>query len=311
MVTRNTNKRRKPKNKSKRKTSTSFSVIRILCVLGLLLFLGFSVCSVGYVIFFRTVFAQEILPALKETIVYEEPNPPVQDVNTIKHKPSDENILPKVAIVIDDLGHNEQLGLRFVEFPLELTYSFLPYAAFTGKLEELAFDSGKTVFLHLPLEPKSKKWDPGPGTIYLSDSLEVKEEKLKSSLTEVPHAVGINNHMGSLYTSDIKAMRHLMTLLQGRDLFFIDSFTASNSKGLQAAKESGIMTARRNVFLDNDLDEQKICNQINELVLVAEKQGVAIGIGHPHSETLNALTNCTEMYKDRIDFVSVGEIIER
>lgn len=309
MVTRNTKKRRNLKNKTKRKFPTSFSFIRLLCVLGLLLFLGFSVCTVGYVIFFRTVFAQEILPAIRESIVYEEPNPPVQDVELIEPNPVREHILPKVAIVIDDLGYNEQLGIRFVEFPLELTYSFLPHATFTGKLEEMAFDSGKTVILHLPLEPKSKKWDPGPGTMYLSDSSEVKSEKLQQSLAEVPHAVGINNHMGSLYTSDLEAMRHLMVLLQGRGLFFIDSFTASNSKGLQAAKESGIMTARRNVFLDNDLEVEKICNQIDRLVHVAEKQGMAIGIGHPHSETLTALTNCTEIYKDRIEFVGVAEIL--
>lgn len=309
MATHNIKRARKPRKRAKKKTSTSFSFLRILYVLGLLLFLGFSVCTVGYVIFFRTVFAQEILPAVQETIVYEEPNPPVQHVDTIRQKPSDENILPKVAILIDDLGHNEQLGMRFIELPIELTYSFLPYAAFTGKLEEIAFDSGKAVILHLPLEPKSKKWDPGPGTMYLTDSPEIVKEKLLKSLKEVPHAVGINNHMGSLYTSDIEAMRYLMTLLQGRDLFFIDSFTSASSHGLQAAEESGIMTARRNVFLDNDLDVEKICNQIDKLVSVAEKQGVAIGIGHPHSETLNALTDCTEMYEDRVDFVSVGEIL--
>ena len=308
MATRKTTQKRKISRKKKQPGSLNF--LRLLWFVVLLLFLGISVCSVGYVIFFRAVFAQEILPTIKDSIVFEEPDTPVEEIYPDDHTHTDQSSLPKVAIVIDDLGYNEQLGSRFVAFPLELTCSFLPFATFTGKLEEMAFKSGKTVILHLPLEPKSKKWNPGPGTMYLADSLSERAEKFHRNLLEVPHAVGINNHMGSLFTSDQQAMLHLMGLIQERELFFLDSFTTSNSMGLLAAKESGIKVARRNVFLDNKLSVDEICKQIDKLVVMAERKGRAVGIGHPHSETLDALSACTPPYKDRIDFVSVTEVLQ-
>jgi len=310
MVAAPVGKGRKSVRKNRKKTQKNYSIRGLLVFVGLLLFLGFSMCALGYVVFLRTVSAQEILAETEDGIVFEEPDPPLHVVvQEMEKKQPAAHLLPRVAIVIDDLGYSQSLGMSFLELPLELTYSFLPFADFSGILERIAFEFRKTVILHLPLEPKSGNWDPGPGTMYLADSLEIREEKLEKCLLAVPHAIGINNHMGSLFTADQEAMDHLTGLLRGRELFFLDSFTTADSKGFEAALEQGIKTARRNVFLDNVLDEAKICKQIESLVEMAEKKGEAIGIGHPHSETLNALANCTEQYLERVDFVSISELL--
>lgn len=302
--------KRVTRKKTAKKHATKFSgLVRLFSALFLLLVLLFSVCTVGYVIFFRTVFAKAILPSIKSAIIFEEPDPPVHMVpqeNKIKI-PAPE--LPKVAIIIDDMGYHHGIDKELMALPFELTYSFLPFAPYTSELEWLTYRSGKTVFLHLPLQPKGNEWDPGPGALSLKDSPDVQHEKLVKCLEQVPHAVGVNNHMGSLFTEDKKAMARLMKTISHRALYFVDSYTSSGSIGLQVAQELKVKCTRRHVFLDNKQDKKKICNQLQKLVNIAERSGVGIGIGHPYQVTVDALSSCAMNYMGRVQYVSIKDVL--
>jgi len=329
------NKKRPRKKGRKRKGSGYFSLKRLSVFAALFLVLIISMCTLGYVIFFRTVFAQEILPALRSAIVFEEPNPPVQPepVEATEHagpataptaEPADQDEsaesvakgvparqpdLPKVAIIIDDMGYDETTGRKLLSLPIDLTYSFLPFAPHTKKLENLAHAAGKTVFLHLPLQPKGTAYSPGPGGLYLEDSPEMQIIKLKSCLQEVPHAIGLNNHMGSSFTEDEGAMTNIVKEIKERSLIFVDSVTSPASVAFQVARAASVKSARRNVFLDNIQDEQKICGQLEKLVEIAEKKGRAIGIAHPYRATVNAMAMCSEQYQARVHYVGVPEVL--
>jgi polysaccharide deacetylase 2 family uncharacterized protein YibQ len=331
------NKRPLKKTKNRKKTG-SFNLARLLSFVLLLVVLAISVVAVGYVIFFRTVVAQEILPALRNAIVFEEPDPPISEEEETVVKateestaesaaepvgrqtehsaaePAEEEVvdgrpdLPKVAIIIDDMGHNEPLGNDLLKLPFALTYSFLPFAPYTRKLELAAHLAGKTVFLHLPLQPKGQDWNPGPGALYLQDPPALQREKFAKCLAEVPHAVGVNNHMGSLFTEDKPAMSLLLKEINRKSLIFIDSVTSARSVGFKTAQQAVVKSAKRSVFLDNTLDEQTICKQLELLVGIAERGGSAIGIAHPHPETINALATCGAKNRERVEYVSVVEM---
>ncbi len=315
-------KKKRPTQKVRSRNKTgSFNLIRVLSYTLLLLVLTFSLCAVGYVIFFRTVVAQEIPPALRGEIVFEEPDPPVHKDNLAEKSEGAKGDevhqeavnkkagLPKVAIIIDDLGYDEVIGEELLKFPIELTYSFLPFAPYTRKLERLTHRRGKTVFLHLPLEPKNSKFNPGPGALYLQDSPEMLREKLAKCLQEVPHAIGVNNHMGSAFTEDRPAMTTIIDELKARSLMFVDSFTTSGTVGLRVARQASMKSIGRSVFLDNVLDEKKICDRLEQLVILSEKNGRAVGIGHPHRETVNAVLRCGEKYLTRVQYVGLGEVL--
>lgn len=297
------------KKASKKKGSVFESIVRLCSIFFLFIVLVLSVCTVGYVIFFRAVFAQQILPTIKSAIVFEEPNPPDDveplEVDEIVRLPD----LPMVAIIIDDMGYHESIDRELLALPFELTYSFLPFAPHTSKLEWVAYRTGKTIYLHLPLQPKGKEWNPGPGALTLEDSPEVQKSKFGKCLDEVPHAVGVNNHMGSLYMEDKVAMTRLMQEIGSRRLSFVDSYTSSGSVGLSIAQGLDVKSARRNVFLDNILDEGKICQQLEKLINIAETHGVGIGIAHPHQETVDAITFCGEFYRTRVQYVSIKDVL--
>lgn len=300
------------KRKPKKKVLPAGRIIRICSVLFLLIILLISICSAGYVIFFRTAFAQEILPATEGRIVFEEPDPPSLlevleqlEVEKIAVKPA----LPMVAIIIDDMGYHESIDRQFLQLPIELTYSFLPFAPYTRQLEWKAYRAGKTVFLHLPLQPKGERWDAGPGALQLEDSAATQKFKLQQCFEEVPHAVGVNNHMGSLYTEDKAAMALVMEQLEARTLSFVDSCTTADSVAFSMAQITELKSGRRNVFLDNVQDRGKICDQLEKLVKIAEKRGTGIGIAHPFLATVEALASCVGLYTERVQYVGVNDLL--
>ena len=244
-----------------------------------------------------------------ETIIFEEPNPPhSEEVETVPSPPVDDR--PRIAIIIDDMGYHRKIGEKLLALDLNLSFSFLPHAPFAGQQEEKAFQMGRDVMVHLPMEASDSKWNPGPGALYLSASSDDLKLTLKKNLAAVPHAIGANNHMGSRFTQNRQAMHTVLGELKNQGLFFVDSFTTARSTGMDEARKMGIKTGRRHIFLDNEQNPQKICVQLNKLTALAEKQHQAIGIGHPYQATLDALRNCGEQLHKTVQVVPVHELVQ-
>ncbi len=216
---------------------------------------------------------------------------------------------PRIAIIIDDMGYHRQTGNALLDLDLNLTYAFLPYGPFTPDLEQRAWNRGRDILVHMPMEARDPAWDPGPGALYLADPPEARARLVAENLLRVPHAIGSNNHMGSRFTEDREAMDQFLSLLARRGLFFVDSITSSKSVGVESARAMGIRTAGRQVFLDNVQTREDICRQLRLLVKKAFARGWAIGIGHPNEATLTALTRCRSDLLDRVRVVGVRELV--
>ena len=304
---------RAPKRTPKKKKQAGFlqriSLLKLLYFLALFCLFIFSIFMVGYVIFFRTVVAAE-LPFEEHDIPFEELHLPDWHATRDSDPADDAEKDPKVAIIIDDMGYHPDEGRGLIALDLFLSFSFLPHAPFTPELEEMTYQKGNPILLHLPLEPRSAAWDPGPGALYLDDDSETRKQKFHENLQHVPHATGVNNHMGSLFTESRPAMEELAELIGEQQLFFIDSFTTSASMGMESARKKRVPTSRRHVFLDNVQEKEAICLQIEKLAALAEHQGSAIGIGHPYPETLSALQSCGHEVLGRVRVVGIDELVE-
>ena len=68
--------------------------------------------------------------------------------------PEDLSELPRIAIIIDDMGHHQKMGGELLELDLDLTFSFLPQAPFTREQEERAWKMGRDILVHMPMEPQ-------------------------------------------------------------------------------------------------------------------------------------------------------------
>lgn len=193
-----------------------------------------------------------------------------------------------IGLIIDDLGNSLRDGARAAQLPAPVACAVLPHTPHARELAELAHARGKEVILHLPMESREPV-EPGPGQIDARmPPLEVRAT-LDYNLTTVPHVIGINNHMGSLFTTQPVAMHGLLRELQRRRLFFIDSRTTADSIAAAAARREAIPTLERDVFLDDEPGAEAVAAQLVRLEQLARRHGYALGIGHPRPTTLAAL----------------------
>ncbi len=198
--------------------------------------------------------------------------------------------LPRIAIIIDDLGYALDLGERALKLPGPVAYGVLPATPRGRALANQAQAIGKEVLLHLPLQSVAPRQVQDPGGLKLDMTRGQFASTFSEALESVPHVVGVNSHRGSLLTRHPGHMAWLMEeILHRGDLFFVDSYTTHESIALRLAHEAGVPAVKRDVFLDADRAPATIERQFARLKNLARQRGFAVGIGHPYPETLSLL----------------------
>lgn len=214
-----------------------------------------------------------------------------------------------IAIIIDDMGNTLRDSAAFA-LPTEVAFSILPLKALSSVYSEKAAQQQREVMLHMPMESLAGK-QLGPGAITSDMQPGAITATLLSALNSVPNAIGLNNHMGSKLTQLTQPMTTTMIFLQQHDLFFVDSRTTRYTKAENIAIEHGVMATKRNVFLDHSVNIEKIDEQFERLIRLSKKQGFAIGIAHPHPQTVKYLKSALPTLRTRnIQLVTVSEIIQ-
>ncbi len=195
---------------------------------------------------------------------------------------------PRIAILIDDLGHDRAVGQRVLALPDAVGVAVLPLTPHSTTLAAAAVAQGRDLLLHLPLEALEAE-ELGPGGIEAGATSAAMQAALAAGLASVPGAAGVNNHMGSLLTQAPESMRVLLRALHARELYFVDSYTTERSVALKLARELGVPATRRDVFLDPEPGEAAVAEQWQRLLALARQRGVALAIGHPSPVTLGWL----------------------
>lgn len=218
--------------------------------------------------------------------------------------------LPRVALIIDDIGHSRRRARQFLKLNAPLTFSILPRLTYSYDLSFEIRSKGHEIMLHQPMEPVSANYDPGPGALYTGYEIERIARIMDKNISEVPFAVGVNNHMGSRFTSCPNDINKALTFIKNRRLYFVDSITSNRSVAYQTARKMDIATAKRNVFLDTTPEETAILSQLTKLMQAAKTYGQAIGIGHPYPQTARALDYfLSHIDLSEVTLVSVSQIL--
>lgn len=196
---------------------------------------------------------------------------------------------PRIVIIIDDLGLDEEATIRLGQAVGPYTLAFLPYAQNLARQTSAVSAAGHELMVHLPMQSHRKSADPGENALLADLSYEEFSSRIDWNLSRFTGYVGVNNHMGSRLTEDPTLMVRLMSRLRQDGLLFVDSLTTPNSMGRRAAKALDVPFIARDVFLDNEQDARYIARQLETTEKIARLRGYAIAIGHPYEETLTAL----------------------
>ncbi len=228
----------------------------------------------------------------------------------VKSRKLPDKSLPHVAIIIDDMGYDNNLAKKYLELGIPFTFSILPFSPFQKSIAKAAHDKGIEIMLHLPMEANEyPQISPGPGALLTDMPPDKLIEQLNNNIDDIPFIKGVNNHMGSKMTATDTQMYQIFSVLKKRDLYFVDSRTTAMTVCGPSARLFKVPFAERDVFLDHIQNPGFIRNQIKLLVKIADKHGEAIGIIHPHHETYTAIREMMPYLQERVHLVPASKIV--
>ncbi|MCO6552748.1 MAG: divergent polysaccharide deacetylase family protein [Gilliamella sp.] len=214
----------------------------------------------------------------------------------------------KLAIVIDDFGYRQHNEEQIISFSPNITIAVLPNSPNAKRIATIAHDSGNDVIIHLPMAPLGKQ-PLEKDTLFPSMNEAEVNRIVTSAVAKVPYAIGVNNHMGSLMTSNLTGMTNVMKVLSHYSMFFLDSKTIGKTQVKTAAGDYNIPVLTRDVFLDDQQKESAISQQFDLAVRLARKNGVAIAIGHPHPQTVNVLRSKIANLPVDIELTKLSQLV--
>lgn len=221
----------------------------------------------------------------------------------------------KVAFVIDDFGNNMAGTQDILNLPIPLTIAVMPFLPTTKKDAVMAHQKKHDVFVHLPMEPlKGKKSWLGPGAITTSLSNDEIRKRVNEAIDDVPHAIGVNNHMGSKATADPRVMRVVLEVCRERGLIYLDSKTTSNSVVPAIAKELGVPFIENTIFLDDIYSKAHIRKQMRKVSQRINHLHVCIAIGHvgpPGIKTASVLNEFIPVIEREANIVLVSKLVHK
>ena len=227
-----------------------------------------------------------------------------------RQRPPGERV--RLAIVIDDIGENMVAAEKLANLPFPVTFAVWPRSTHARKAAELGHAAGLEILIHQPTEPMDyPTLNPGQGVLLTSHSEQEIEARVRDSLTRVPHAIGMNNHMGSQFTRDRRAAAAMVRQLKPRGFFVLDSMTHPASVLHAEARRQGIPALKRDVFLDSVPGKENVLRQLRKAEKIAKGAGYAVVIGHPLPYTVAALEEWEGQRDTQIEIIHLSSLLFR
>ncbi|MFQ6114333.1 MAG: divergent polysaccharide deacetylase family protein [bacterium] len=222
-----------------------------------------------------------------------------------------ERVGGKIAIVIDDFGYNSgSLVQGFLKLDQKITISVIPGLKNSQQVAKAADEHHREVMIHMPMEPKNGNFKNDEYILLTNMPPDEIRERVRSAIWSVPHARGLNNHMGSRATVNEPLLSTMIEELKKADLFFLDSRTNDETIAYLMAQRMKVPCGISNTFLDAIDEEPFIRQQLYSLAEIAARKGFAIGIGHPRKLTLNILQEeLPKLEKKGFKFVNISEVV--
>ncbi|MFH1798939.1 MAG: divergent polysaccharide deacetylase family protein [Candidatus Omnitrophota bacterium] len=217
----------------------------------------------------------------------------------------------KIVLVLDDFGYTKKNLENLRSLGIPITMAVLPNAPYTEAVCSFAEENDFEVLLHLPLEPEAQTDSLEKNTIITDMNDESIESIVKNAFRSVFCARGVSNHMGSKATRDERLMKIIMNELSKRNMFFLDSLTTDESVCESAALSVGVVSVRRDIFIDNKTEKPYIEKKMEEAVRMAFAKGRVVVIGHDRSITVEVLKEIVpRLKKQGVKFTTLSTILK-
>jgi len=192
----------------------------------------------------------------------------------------------RISIVVDDFGAiGGELLDGFFGVDKEVCFAVFPQEANSVSTVQRASRQGRETLIHVPMEPIGyPSVNPGDNAILVQHSEAQIDKMLSEFIEELPGAMGINNHMGSLATTDPDVMQVVMNTLKRYNKHFLDSRTTNVSVAYQTAQKAHLKAYRNDLFLDSpSISQSNMESKLNQILKLSESKKHIIAITHCHN----------------------------
>ncbi|MGL4721941.1 MAG: divergent polysaccharide deacetylase family protein [Desulfovibrionaceae bacterium] len=219
-----------------------------------------------------------------------------------------------MTIIIDDIGENIDTVKQLLQLPFSMTYALWPFSSKTQASMNLLKKHKQEMIIHMPMEPDGyPKIHSGKGTLLSTMKGRILHRHIKKAIEAVPHAIGMNNHMGSKATQSTNFVISLIQYIKQEypEFIIVDSVTHPRSILHSTARKMNVLTAKRHVFLDHERTREHTLKQLKETERLSKKYGKALAIGHPAPTTIAALQCWSKTRNTTIKIISLKKFITK
>lgn len=205
---------------------------------------------------------------------------------------------PRMAILVDDIGYRKDRLTRLLALPIALSFAVIPGTPHDQASAAMIVGRGRDLLVHMPMEPEGyPRVNPGPCALLTSMSSRELTAILDRCAGRLPKAIGMNNHMGSAFTTSLSRMSRVATWLKSHGMFFVDSLTIPDTVGGKAMAAVGVPWIQRDIFADNDRNVDAINRQLEKAKKMALRKGKVLLLCHPHEVTIKVLATWVAEHK--------------
>ena len=216
---------------------------------------------------------------------------------------------PKISIIVTNLGLNRRSTELALTLPTQCGLGFLPYTQSLKPLLHKAQGKGNEIYLYLPLQTSKALDNPGKYALMNNLALEENEVRLNVILNSQARYDGVYSSYKEVFTDDMHASAMIFDQLDDKNLIFI--LGKGLARGVPEHISSHNNVIPTNIIIDEEPDKDSIRNKLEELIRVAEKDGIALGYAQGFTLTIEMIRDwIPTLNKKGIQLVPVSEVLK-
>ena len=220
----------------------------------------------------------------------------------------------RIAILLRGLGRDDRnSGDAVTKLPPAISLAFMPFVGVSQQWAKKATEQGHEVIVQLPLEPSDYPVNnPGPETLLASSSADQNASRLNTILARFDGYSGVTNFLGGKMLQSKDALRPILEQIKSRGLIYVgEGNNNSHAVVRSLAGEIGLRYGGANVMIDAQPTPAAIQAALERLIVIARKEGSAIGLGYASRATIEQLEAWTQtLAAQGVTLVPVGTLAQ-
>jgi polysaccharide deacetylase 2 family uncharacterized protein YibQ len=231
--------------------------------------------------------------------------------NQAKPKPEPDDNLPKIAVLVSDVGLSSAITALALQLPPKVTIGVSPYASDLDILAKKLLEAQHELMINIPLEPiHYPEDDAGPYALLTTLDHADNLERLKYLVGKLPAIVGVYTMNGEKFTNNATAITPIIKFLNEHNIIYAYAGLKNNVAISQVANAEKFNLVITDYTIDETITDEFIASQLAKAISKAKKDGFATIVCHPYPMSIKALAAWLDsLAANKVSLARFGDIV--